>query len=218
MGPVSRLEFEEDVGVEHVPVADETGATAADIVHPDSAESYAHRASADVPTLSRRTNLVALEEIMKANLDIKEDNEREQVLSKLADKQDYRRTFMLSSLSPQQQEETDPISVAEMNRRMREQGYGAYNEDAYFLEQEEMLDDIDLDVVLEEEDEDIMEDIEQLEEFFGGGPRPEQSWYYSPTSGRSRLSRRTQPTEMDDLIDLDFEEPYSDELYRLLRF
>jgi hypothetical protein len=105
-----------------------------------------------------------------------------------------------------------------MNRRMREQGYGAYNEDAYFLEQDEILDDIDLDVVLEEEDEDIMVDIEQLEEFFAGGPRPEQSWYYSPRSGRSRLSRRTQRTEMDDLIDLDFEEPYSDELYRLLRF
>jgi hypothetical protein len=75
MGPVSRLESEEGVGVENVPVADETGATAAGIVDPDSAESYAHRAFADVPTLSRRTtNLVALAEIMKAKLDIKEEN------------------------------------------------------------------------------------------------------------------------------------------------
>jgi hypothetical protein len=98
-------------------------------VDPGSAESYAHRASADVPTLSRRTNIVALEEMMKANLDIKEENERERVLPKLADKQDYRRTLMLTSLSPQRQEETDRISVAEMNRRMREQGYGDYNED-----------------------------------------------------------------------------------------
>jgi hypothetical protein len=218
MGPLSRLEFEEDVGVENVPVADETGATAADIVDPGSAESYAHRASADVPTLSRRTNIVAIEEIMKANLDIKEENERELVLSKLADKQDYRRTLMLTSVSPQRQEETDRISVAEMNRRMREQGCGAYKEDVYFLEEEEMLDDIDLEVLLEEEGEDIMDDLEQLEEFFARGPRPEQSWYYSPTSGRSQFRRRTQPTEMDDLIDLDFEERYSDELYRLLRF
>jgi hypothetical protein len=212
MGPVYRLVFEEDDGVENV---NETGATAADKVYPDSAESYARRASAGVPTLSRRTNLVALAEIMKANLDVKEEDERELVLSKLADKQNYRRTLMLSA---QQQEETDRICVAEMNRRMREQGYGAYNEESYFLDQDEMIDDIDLDVVLEEEDEDIMEEVEQLEEFFAGGPRPEQSWYYSPRSGRSRLSWRTQPTEMDDLIDLDFEEPYSDELYRLLRF
>jgi hypothetical protein len=80
-----------------------------------------------------------------------------------------------------------------------------------------MLDDTDLDVVLEEDEDDIMEETEQSEEFFAGGPRPEQSWDYSPKSGPSGLSRRPQPTEMDDLIDLDFEEQYSDELYRLLR-
>jgi hypothetical protein len=72
---------------------------------------------------------------MKANLDTKEENEREQVISKLADKQNYRRTLILSSLSPQQQEETDSICVAEMNRRIREQGYGAFNEESYFLDQ-----------------------------------------------------------------------------------
>jgi hypothetical protein len=58
MGPVSRLQFEGD-GVENVPLANGTGTSTADILDREGAKNYAHRASADVATVSRRTNLVA---------------------------------------------------------------------------------------------------------------------------------------------------------------
>jgi hypothetical protein len=70
---------------------------------------------------------------------------------------------------------------------------------------------------LEEDEDDVMEEIERLEEFLAEVPRPEQSWDYSPRFGPSGLHRRALLTEMDDLIYLDAEEYYSEDIYRLLR-
>jgi hypothetical protein len=80
-----------------------------------------------------------------------------------------------------------------------------------------MLEYVDFDVVLEEDEDDIMEDIERLEEFLADGPRPEQSWDYSPMFGPSGLHRRALLRDMDDLIYLDAEEYYSEDICRLLR-
>jgi hypothetical protein len=103
--------------------------------------------------------------------------------------------MVLSSLSPQQQEETDQLYAEDMNKIMRQRGFERFSAECYFFDEigngidellvandeDELSDDIELDLVQEEDDDDEMDELQQIEEFLAGGHHPEQSWDYSLT-------------------------------------
>jgi hypothetical protein len=91
---------------------------------------------------------------MIAQLDIKEEEEAERALAKLADMQNARRNLVLSSLSSQQQQETDYVSDEDTSRRMLQQRFEQFSDQDYYLD-EEQLEDIDLDLIMEEAEDDF---------------------------------------------------------------
>jgi hypothetical protein len=91
---------------------------------------------------------------MIAQLDIKEEEETERALAKLADMQNARRNLLLSSQSSQQQQETDYVYDEDTSGRMLQQRFERFRDEDYYLD-DEQLEDVDLDLIMEEDEDDF---------------------------------------------------------------